>query len=82
MAFLLSGALLLLAPLSLHAARTTPLDCSLNGLCTGGACVCDTPWTGTGRPTACRSLQIAPGAVRLYDVPLCSFHGNSPNSTS
>lgn len=25
---------------------SSDLDCSLNGHCTGGACVCDKPWTG------------------------------------
>lgn len=27
---------------------STDLDCSLNGVCTSGACVCDKPWGGDG----------------------------------
>lgn len=26
----------------------TDLDCSLNGVCTGSSCVCDSPWAGAG----------------------------------
>ena len=33
----------------------TPFNCSLNGLCTAGLCVCDSPWTGA----ACETLQYA-----------------------
>ena len=32
---------------------TTNIDCSLNGLCTAGTCVCDKPWGGSG----CGTLQ-------------------------
>ena len=34
----------------------TPLDCSLNGVCAGGSCVCDAPWGGEG----CGVLQYKP----------------------
>jgi hypothetical protein len=34
---------------------TSNLNCSLNGICTGGACVCDVPWTGP----RCGVLQVA-----------------------
>ena len=30
------------------AACKTDIDCSLNGLCAGGSCVCDKPWGGSG----------------------------------
>jgi hypothetical protein len=33
----------------------TAFDCSLNGVCQAGACVCDSPWVGA----ACETLQYA-----------------------
>lgn len=47
---------------------STDLDCSLNGVCTGGVCVCDKPWGGTG----CGVLQYKPNqpvsAKSLYNL--------------
>ena len=63
---------------SARAACTTHEDCSLNGLCTAGACECDAPWTGE----RCQTMQLAPGIVGLHDLPLCAYHGDGPNSTS
>ena len=42
------GALLVLThqPGLLLASCTTDLECSLNGVCSAGACVCDKPWRG------------------------------------
>lgn len=37
------------------AACTTAFQCSLNGACTGGTCVCTEPWTGA----ACETMQYA-----------------------
>ena len=37
-----------------------PMDCSLNGDCTNGACVCDVAWAGS--PT-CDTLSFAPTPV-------------------
>ena len=44
-----------LALASAAAACTTPLDCSLNGLCSDGVCVCDAGWSGS----ACGNLTLA-----------------------
>ena len=53
-------------------------DCSLNGLCSDGACVCDVPWFGT----SCEQLRMAPGvAVGVGGEPLCAFRGGG-NATS
>jgi hypothetical protein len=44
-----------------------PLDCSLNGLCVAGACVCDSPWSGH----ACTELSFAVTPISgksLYDL--------------
>ena len=71
-------ALLLLLPAASRAACTANEDCSLNGLCTGGACKCDTPWVGE----RCQTLQLAPGNVGKDGIPLCAYHGDGPNSTS
>ena len=49
--FILSLAALVAAA---HACSTS-FDCSLNGLCSAGACVCDSPWIGD----ACQTLQYA-----------------------
>ena len=46
-------------------------DCSLNGLCTNGSCVCDPPWGG-GK---CGVLQFAP-------APVTGAYGEAPNVTS
>lgn len=47
---------------------TTDLNCSLNGLCTSGFCVCDKPWGGPG----CGVLQYKPyqpvSAKSLYNL--------------
>eukprot|EP01065_Artemidia_motanka_P004619 TRINITY_DN121_c0_g1_i5.p1 TRINITY_DN121_c0_g1~~TRINITY_DN121_c0_g1_i5.p1 ORF type:complete len:406 (+),score=117.13 TRINITY_DN121_c0_g1_i5:59-1276(+) len=55
------------------AACSTDLDCSLNGVCTGGKCECDAAWNGT----ACEKFAILPrepGHTPAY--------GYSPNVTS
>jgi len=64
------------------------LDCSLNGECVGGGCVCDAPWDGT----RCQTMVLEAGKLGLFDIPLAAFHGvapttavppvPSPNSTS
>jgi hypothetical protein len=38
-----------------RAACSTSFDCSLNGVCTGGKCACESPWGGA----ACETLQYA-----------------------
>jgi len=37
---------------------TSPLDCSLNGLCVAGACHCDTVWLGL----TCKRMALVPSA--------------------
>ena len=32
----------------------TDLDCSLNGVCTNGNCICDKPWSGQ----ACETMNF------------------------
>lgn len=41
---------------STASACVTDLDCSLNGVCTAGSCVCDAGWTST----SCGQLALAP----------------------
>ena len=43
------------APVHGGGACKASFDCSLNGACTGGACVCESPWSGA----ACETLQYA-----------------------
>jgi hypothetical protein len=50
--------LLILAAATLHAAPcTTSLDCSLNGDCVSGGCVCDAAWSGSAQ---CDVLAVEP----------------------
>lgn len=58
---------------------TAPLDCSLNGLCNAGKCVCDAPWTGD----TCGKLSFAPGrAHAVFGKPLCAYHGADRSTTT
>ena len=38
----------------------TNVDCSLNGMCTGGKCVCDKPWSADPRhlPYFCAAARV------------------------
>ena len=47
------------------------IDCSLNGKCTAGACVCDRPWVGD----ACGQLAFKP-------VVMPQGYGMTPNKTT
>lgn len=77
--FLLLGTpLLALVSVRASVGCATDFDCSLNGLCTNGKCACDVPWKGD----RCGTLDILPGAVGLHHIPLCTYHGDGPNSTS
>jgi hypothetical protein len=45
-----------------NAGCTTAEDCSLNGECLGGTCVCYAPWsTGEGDEVGCGRLNELPG---------------------
>jgi hypothetical protein len=44
------------AVVPLAAGCATDDDCSLNGVCTSGACVCDVAWGSTD----CSALQLVP----------------------
>jgi len=71
MAMLLSAALLLLLPGLASATATSctsALDCSLNGVCTGGACVCDKPWGGTGCGVLQYKMNQPVTAKNLYTL--------------
>jgi len=66
----------LLLWLSVHSAIaaascTADLHCSLNGVCTGGHCVCDKPWSGA----ACETLNFLP-------VKFPQGYGMTPNVTT
>lgn len=54
------------------ASCTTDVQCSLNGACRSGACVCDAPWSGP----QCASLQVKP-----LPPPPFGF-GMAPNHTT
>jgi hypothetical protein len=43
---------------------TTDLGCSLNGVCSAGACVCDKPWQGA----SCGVLRYKPTAKAGHDL--------------
>lgn len=47
------------------------IDCSLNGKCNSGSCICDRPWTGD----ACGQLSFRP-------VTMPQGYGMSPNKTT
>lgn len=49
--------LLLLSTVGAKSACTDEKSCSLNGLCTGGRCVCDPAWTGDH----CQTLHLIAG---------------------
>jgi hypothetical protein len=60
---------LFLAAISTAAAAgcSADIECSLNGVCTAGSCVCDAPWTGA----SCGTLSFATtpaGAMDIYNV--------------
>uniref|UniRef100_A0A7S2IT13 EGF-like domain-containing protein n=1 Tax=Haptolina brevifila TaxID=156173 RepID=A0A7S2IT13_9EUKA len=72
---------MLALPLALLASKIacrSDLDCSLNGLCTDGACVCDVPWGGA----RCQTLLLAAGREGVGGIPLAAYHGDSLNATS
>lgn len=52
-------------------------DCSLNGLCSNGHCVCDAPWGGD----ACETLEFLPGKETACGK-LCAYHGTGADTTS
>jgi hypothetical protein len=50
------------ATMAINAGCTTAEDCSLNGECSGGTCVCYAPWsTGEGDEVGCGRLNELPG---------------------
>lgn len=71
----------------LAAARAcaTDFDCSLNGVCSGGACACDAPWSGAAcgtmtyavTPAASQNLWTGPSSLNTWNGPLIF----SPDST-
>ena len=59
-------------------------DCSLNGLCTGGECVCDEGWTTLAiaeDKRECGQLDFLPAKVSSCGSG-CAFHGGSQNTSS
>jgi hypothetical protein len=54
---------------------TSDLDCSLNGVCSGGSCDCDKPWSGA----TCETMNFKPvtfpqGYGMAPNVTTCKFH--------
>ena len=63
----------------LIAACTTNWNCSLNGVCSDGSCICDVPWTGA----SCEVLRMAPGSASgVGSHPLCAYHGGGGTTSS
>lgn len=63
---------------------TSDEDCSLNGLCTGGECVCDEGWTTLAiaeDKRECGQLDFLPAKVSSCGSG-CAFHGGSQNTSS
>jgi len=58
--------LLVATALSAVAGCKTDMDCSLNGVCTSAACVCDKPWIGTACTTLAYKVTPASGK-NLYN---------------
>jgi hypothetical protein len=57
-------------------------DCSLNGVCTSGACVCDDGWT-TGEDSGMPGFAPECGMLDTLPAPSdVSFHGLNPPLTS
>ena len=52
----LFGGLVASAAAAAAAGCGTDVDCDLNGVCTGGVCVCDKPWTGS----TCGEMRFKP----------------------
>jgi hypothetical protein len=48
-------------------------DCSLNGLCVSGACICDAAWHGV----QCEQLSLQPAAAIDPAYPPASWKGNT-----
>lgn len=77
--------LMLAAAPASEAACATDLDCSLNGVCTSGACVCDAAWTGPN----CNLLHFAASpnvsgstGEAMANKALCCYHGDDNRSYS
>ena len=66
--------LVLLVPVLVLACESD-LDCSLNGVCTAGSCVCDRPWLQTGAMPDCSLLDVLPSPTTDCG-PGCVFHGD------
>jgi len=70
----------------LAAICTADLDCSLNGVCVGGACKCDRPWTDSADGSeGCSVLDILPHPndyVPAYGGPRTSTSYHKQNLTS
>eukprot|EP00037_Helgoeca_nana_P006964 m.63618 g.63618 ORF g.63618 m.63618 type:complete len:411 (-) comp17802_c0_seq2:1736-2968(-) len=69
--------LLLCSSMATSTGCTTDSDCQLNGLCTGGTCVCDAAWGGSD----CSVLQFAADGELAYggpDANVTSWGGGPP----
>ena len=63
---------------------SSSLDCSLNGMCTAGVCVCDRPWKDA-RTEACSVLDVEPhpdAYIPAYGGPRTSTAYQKQNLTS
>lgn len=66
---------------------TSDWDCSLNGICTAGACVCDAGWTtlphgvNNAMLPGCGYLDFLPANTSACG-PACAFHGGVNDNTS
>ena len=63
-AFAVSCAAALAASAAASSPCATDLDCTLNGVCSSGACACDAPWTGA----ACDKLAFAVTPASAKDI--------------
>lgn len=73
-------ALLLRAPAI--GACTSDLECSLNGVCTSGVCVCDVPWTGDASAGGqCGTLKYAMGNQRAPQSAKNIYNNSDPRNT-
>ena len=56
-------------------ACTTAMNCSLNGLCKSGRCMCDAPWSGI-RCGVVNVAAAAPGGAYGWHPNVSSWGGN------
>eukprot|EP00039_Didymoeca_costata_P015408 m.261565 g.261565 ORF g.261565 m.261565 type:complete len:398 (+) comp16218_c0_seq1:46-1239(+) len=61
---------------------STDWDCSLNGECQSGRCVCDPAWNDGANCSKLQFQDVGKPTTPQCNAPGCAFHGNSTVNTS